>query len=547
MSVFALRHAGRLREVLKVLVVHGYGHIAERLPLPFGLPLQLGQTEKAQSRRALARETREAFEELGPAFIKVGQMLSTRPDLLPAEFIEEFENLQSRVARIPPDEIFEVIRDELGGEPDEIFTEFSSEPLASASMAQVHSAVYQGREVAVKVQRPAITEVIEKDTDIMILLADLLHENIKGTKVYNLPHLAREFSRHLRKELDFTREADIMKRFRNEFDDNPDVIIPKVFDEASTERVLTLSRIKGRQLDELQGLSKNQRQEIAHLAINVCFQQIFSLGIYHADPHPGNLLVVDDQKLALLDFGIIGFVDEKTKIDLSDMLTGLVDRDYEVFLDVLLEISRVSSTSVDRTTIKRELMELVEFNLDKSLSNIRVGEMIFSLMQLLQRHKISIPWAYASLLRAVALAESAGRMIYPELNLTEEIRPHVQQALFQRWAPQSWWPAIASRWSRVFRQVLEWPRQITSLLNRAERGDLVVQFRHVGLDSFVEGLERIAYRLIAGLVMASLIVGGSFIIQLDRPPYLLGYSTLGIISYAGAVVLGIWLVWRGRS
>ncbi len=544
MSLFALRHANRLREVLRALVVHGYGHIAERLPLPFRLPFTRGS--EAQSRTALARETRQAFEKLGPTFVKIGQMLSTRPDLLPPEFIDEFEKLQMHASEVPLSEINEVLRSEFGCEPEEVFSDFSPNPIASASIAQVHQAVYRGQEVAVKVQRPGIEELIEKDTEIIIMLADLIDEHIRRAEVYNLPQLAREFARNIKKELDFSREADSIRRFRRGFAGQPEVIIPEVFADASTQRVLTLRRIEGQRPDELEGLTNRQRKELAHLALDLCFQQIFSMGIFHADPHPGNLLIVQSEKLALLDFGTVGMVDEQTKSDVSDVLLGVLDRDYDVLLDVLLEISRTSPATVDRPRVKRELMELVEYNLDKSLSSLRISEVIFSLMQLLQRHQITMPWAYAALLRAVAVAESTGRMIYPDLNISEEVKPYVREALFHRWIPSRWWPSMASRASRVVRQVVQWPRQITAILDRAEKGDLVLQFRHVGLESFVRGLEKIAYRLIAGMIMAALIVGGSLIIGVDRPPFLFGYSFLGVFSYFSAAVLGVWLLWQGR-
>jgi len=544
MSLFALRHANRLREVLRALVVHGYGHIAERLPLPFRLPFT--RSSEAQSRSALARETREAFEELGPTFVKIGQMLSTRPDLLPAEFIDEFEKLQMQASQVSLKDVNEVLRDELGRDPGDVFSDFTPDPIASASMAQVHRAVYRGQEVAVKVQRPGIDELIEKDTEIIIMLADLIDEHIRGAESYNLPQLAREFSRNMKKELDFSREADSIRRFRREFADCSKVIIPQVFADVSTQRVLTLRRIDGKRPDELKGLTHEQRNRLAHLALNVCFQQIFSMGMFHADPHPGNLLIVQGEKLALLDFGTVGLVDEDTKNDLSDVLLGVLDRDYDVLLDVLLEISRTSPASVDRQRMKRELMEIVEYNLDKSLSNLQVGEIIYSLMQLLQSHKITMPWSYAALLRAMAVAESTGRMIYPDLNLAEEVKPYVRDALVYRWMPDRWGPSLVSRTSRLLRQIVQWPRQITAILDRAEKGELVLQFRHVGLDSFMRGLEKIAYRLIAGLIMASLIVGGSLIIGIDRPPFLFGYSVLGIFSYFAAAVLGVWLLWQGR-
>ncbi len=543
MTVFALRHARRLQTVIATLVSHGYGPLLERLPLPFRLSFRKAK-KMDDSRADLAVQTRQALEQLGPTFVKIGQILSTRVDLLPTEFITELEKLRERAGWVAYEEVAQVVEEELGAAPEEIFEDFSREPLASGSVAQVHSATYGGDPVAVKIQRPHIARVIRQDIEIVGFLSRLIHGHIPESRPYRLPDLARNFGRTLQKELDFSREADSIRLFARGFAGQDYVLIPRVYSEVSTRRVLTMSRIEGRRLDELDHLSGETRRRLASRALDMSMHQVMDMGIFHADPHTGNVLVVDEEYLALFDFGNIGVVDDESREDLTDLLAGVITRDYSFVAEVLADIGQPRE-DLDVREFRRDVMELFEYNYDKELDQLSLGHLLLQTMAVLRRHGIGMPSGYMALLRAVAVAESSARKIYPEMQLLAEIRPRIQSVMGRRRRADfdQFWITGVRRWNR---RLGHWGQKIASLVDRAEGGDLSMRFRHVGLSSFLAGLDRIAQKIIIGLLIAALIIGGSLIIQIDRAPYLFGYPALGAITFLVAGVLGMVLLigWR---
>ncbi len=537
MNFSALRHLGRMREVLGVLARRGYGRLVARLPLPFSLP-GLGRRKPAAP---LPEDTRRALEELGPTFVKIGQVLSTRRDLIPRNFIEELEQLQENVAPFPGDQVSSIVEEDLGRDPRDIFDEFELEPLASASIAQVHHAVYRGKPVVVKVQRPGIARTIEEDMEILEFLAELVHEYIEEAQIYEFPTLVREFGRSLRGELNFRREADSLDLFARGFADWGKVRIPRVFREVSGDRVITMEHLVGNRISRLASMPEDARRDLALVALEMSFYQFFDLGFFHADPHPGNLIAIDGGTLGLMDFGRIGVVDERMESRLAELMGGIIDRDYPLVTDVLLDIARPARRP-DKLRLLRDLTELVEFNYQKSVEQISVGEILTSMLDLLQHHRLVVPSEYITLVGAVITAEASARTVYPELNPIEEMKPHVRRALLQRFSPGE----LAKRARRLSRRVVrdagDVSRDLVSVVSQAERGDFTLRFRHEGLEGFLQGLGEISKRLTAGVITASLIIGGSIIIGVDQPPHLLGYPALGALSLAIATVLGLWLL-----
>lgn len=539
MSLLTLRHARRFHEVLRTLVVHGYGPLVERLPLPFRLPF--ARREFARSPASLALHTRTALEELGPTFVKMGQILSTRVDLVPPEFTSELRKLQEEVPPVAFEEIAEVVTEELGASPDEFFSDFSREPLASASIAQVHTATYRGQEVVVKIQRPGIARVIDQDIEIITFLAGLMDDHVPEAQPYRLPQVARDFGRSIRNELDFVREADSVRMFGESFADQDSVVIPKVFGDVSSRRVLTLTRLRGGRLDQMEHLPKHRRQNIARVVLEMSLHQVFEMGAFHADPHPGNLLVLADDRVGVLDFGMVGLVDEETKQDIADLLMGILNRDYVLLADMLTEIGEPRK-EIDSAELRRDIMDIVERNYSKELDRLNLGQVLISVMHLLRRHAIGVPPHYISLVKAVAEAESSARLIYPDLRLSEELTSRIHSVIMHQLLPDR-----LRRWSstgllHALRRVRHWGARLSSLMGRADRGEISIMFRHVGLETLIEGVEKIAHRMILAMLMAALIIGGSVILHLDRPPFLFGYATPGVIAYVLAFFMGLWLL-----
>ncbi len=541
MNLSALRHIGRIREVLGVLGRRGYGHVVTRLPIPFKIAFPRKQT----SATPLPEETRRALEELGPTAVKLGQLLSTRRDLIPPEFARELQVLQEGASPFSYEEVCKIVQEDLGAGIEELFEDFDPTPLGAASIAQVHSAVYGGCEVVVKVRRPGIAHVIAEDVEIMEAVARLIHDYIPEMRIYDLPGLSREFGRALKSELNFRREADALDLFGRGFADQDRVRIPRVFREASRDRVITMERLRGERVSDVASLPADRRRSLARAALEMSFRQFFRLGFFHADPHPGNVMVMEGDVLGLMDFGRIGVVDDRMELRLAELMSGILDRDYSLITDVVLDIARPIARP-DRLRLLRDLTELVEFNYQKSVDQISIGDILTSLLDLMQRHRLVFAGEYVMLVGAVITAESTANMIYPELNPVDEMAPHVKRALRSRFSP----PELARRAKRTGRRLLrdveDVSQNLVSLVSQAESGDFTLRFRHVGLEGLITGLERISKRLIAGVITASLIIAGSLIVGLDQPPFMFGYPFLGVASFTIAAILGLWLLMTRR-
>ncbi len=524
-----------------ILARRGYAHLVARLPVPFNLPA-------LQRRRRLAplpEETRLALEELGPTFVKIGQIASTRRDLLPGEFVRELSLLQDTVKPFAKEEVLRIIGEDLGQDVEDLFERFDREPLGSASIAQVHAARYRGREVVVKVRRPGIESQVSEDIQIMEALARLLHDHISETRIYDLPGLARELGRALRGELNFRREADALDLFARGFEDWNTVRIPRVYRDASSRRVITMDRLYGQRVYHLEDIPEDRRRTLARRALEMSFHQFFDLGFFHADPHPGNLLVMNGDVLGLVDFGRIGVVDDRMEARLAELMAGIIDRDYPLITDVVLDIARPVG-EVDELRLLRDLTELVEFNYQKSVDQISVGDILTDLLDLLQRHRLVVSGDYITLVGAVITAESSANALYPGLNPVQEMAPHVRGALRRRLLPKALGRRARRAGRRVVRDAEDVSRDLVNLISQARKGDFTLRFRHVGLESFLFGLEKISRRLTTGLITAALIIAGSLIIGIDRPPLLFGYPALGMMALFVAAILGLWLLFVGR-
>ncbi|MFO8059077.1 MAG: AarF/UbiB family protein, partial [Bacillota bacterium] len=287
------------------------------------------------------------------------------------------------------------------------------------------------------------------------------------------------------------------------------------------------------------------RSHGAGVALDMSMRQVFEMGAFHADPHPGNLLVVGTDRLAIFDFGMVGLIDRESIGELADLFLAIIERQYGFLTEILLEVGSPRK-DLDARELRRELMELVEHNYAKDLRDFNLGQVLVSMMQILRHHRIAMPASYIGLVRALVSAESSARLIYPDFRLVEEMKPRIRSVLAGRWGLkdlQRGAPVIARR---VLRRLSHWTGRLGSLVDRADRGEISIMFHHVGLETFQRGLEKIAQRITLSVLIASLIIGGSLIIQFDRPPYLLGYPALGMVSYIGALILGAILVSLGR-
>jgi ubiquinone biosynthesis protein len=534
-----LRELPRMREIGRILFRHGLGHVAQRLRLP-------GIRWWRQFRRgsetvtlSLPERSRMIFEELGPTFIKFGQILSIRRDLLPEEYLQEFEKLQDAVPPFSFAEAAHLIREEFGRDVKEVFEEFNPEPLASASIAQVHLArINTGQSVIVKVQRPLIRQVILQDLAIMEHLAQLLVRHMPEIRRFDPVGLVEEFRKTILQELDFRREGRNADRLRQHLRDTPGMMVPQVFWNYTTPRVLTIEYVVGQGLREALSRPPEERHRIAAHLYKAFLKQIFEAGVFHGDPHPGNLLFLPDGVVCLLDFGIVGRVSPERLSGLGSMLLAIMDRDSEALLDEGVALGLMTA-DVDRHAIQRELDDLLAEYLDLPLQDISLGTIIGTLFDIGRKHHLRVQSNFALLAKTMLTVEAVIRVLDPTFALVDEAREEVERLVRRRLAPDVLW----REWWRTTRQFYHLARRIPQRLERIlqhlEAGRVRVELMPGTEAHVLEQWERSWHRAIRGAMVCALIIGGALLLQAHIGPSVRGLSVMGLLSYALALVLGL--------
>ncbi|HEY8531681.1 MAG TPA: AarF/UbiB family protein, partial [Limnochorda sp.] len=388
------RQLRRYREIVEVFLRHGFGYLIEQLDLHHILPLRrrVLPVERPQRPTSRGARLRQALEELGPTFVKLGQLLSTRADIVPRDILAELEHLQDDVSEVPFPQIRQQLEAELGRPLSEAFREFDPAPLAAASIGQVHRAVlHSGEEVAVKVQRPGIEEIIAVDLEILQSLAGLVEERFQPDFV-RPRELVDQFARTLRAEMDYELEARNMEGFRRRFQHAPKIRVPRVYWDLTTHRVLTMDFVRGVKISDIQELDRLgvDRRELAVRGARVFLEQVLIHGVFHGDPHPGNLFVEADGTLAVVDFGMVGRLDEEALANIADLFIGVMNRDADRLVQALIRIGAVEGT-VNRRGLKMDMEDLIDRHYGKPLHKLEVGQIISEAFELTRRHRIRMP------------------------------------------------------------------------------------------------------------------------------------------------------------
>lgn len=505
------RYLGRYREIAQVLVGHGFGYLVEQLGLAslLSLPRRAVLRLPPPTPLGTAARLREALIALGPTFVKLGQAVSTRPDLFPPELVAELGKLQDTVPPFPAEQAVAVIEESLERPLADLFARFDPEPIAAASLGQVHAArLHSGEEVAVKVQRPEIAARINTDLAIVADLAALAQERLPIGRQYNVVELAWEFSATLRAELDYRREARNADRFRQLFADSPLVHIPVVYWEQTSARVLTTERLYGPKITDMAGLAAAgiDRRELARTCVQLILHEIFSFGFFHSDPHPGNFFALPGAVLGVVDFGQVGSLDRQTTQGLLLLLAALVDQDTATALRAMERLGIVARR--DLTPRLRHDMERFTGSLvNRSLSEISARETINELLALLRRHNLRMPGPLAVLLKAIVMMEGVGMQLDPSLDVFALARPYVRQALAEQFSPAALGAQLARSGRELAETTLELPRQLSDLLQRLNDGELRVRSEERELRRVAGALTGAANRLAVALVLAALILG----------------------------------------
>jgi ubiquinone biosynthesis protein len=538
------RNFERVRQISEVAVRHGFGYFFERHNLWEILHLRRRRAEPLPTQRG--RHIREMLEELGPTFVKFGQLLSTRPDIVPPDVIEELVKLQDQVPGFPFDVARDVIEHELGLSLDRLFVTFDAQPIGAASIGQVYGAVLPGgHRVIVKVQRPTARQQIDRDLDLLYQIGELLRDHMGERMFVDPVRVVEEFAQSIRKELDYTLEGRSIERFAENFRDDLDVEIPKVIWRYSTKRVLTMQYFEGPTLNDLDvnSLTLGERRRIAEVLAGAWFKQIFEHGFFHGDPHPANLLYLAPDRIALLDFGIVGMLSDDDIENGTRLFLAILDRDLSAVKRRLRRLGVTWDASQDA-----KVDEALEMTFNRyfglSLDDLDPAAFLTDILDLIYSLHLQLPTRFLLLDKALITLEGVVSAIYPEFNVFESARPYARRLITQRYLPHN----LAERFSRSFaayRDVFQdYPFQVHRLLEEAKDGELAIRFVHLGLEGFAHKLDLLTNRVVVTLIAISMGATSAFIaIFVDAGPQLFGLSIWGIPGLLAAAFFGVWLMW----
>ncbi len=540
-------HLDRSRQISGVLVRHGWDYIVDTLGLARFAPVDtlLGHPHQ-QGSLTRPEHLRMALEEMGTTFIKLGQILSTRADLLPPDYLAELAKLQDSAPPVP----FEAVRDalvaELGQPIESVFAYFDQEPLAAASIGQAHAAnLADGTEVVVKIRRPGVVAQVNEDLEILKELAAAASRRWEFADRYDLIGLVEEFSQTLRAELDYIREGHNAERFAANFASDPAIHIPRVFWDTTTSRVLTLERIRGIKINDLAGLDEQgiNRPALAQYATNVVLKMVCEDGFFHADPHPGNFFIEREGLIGLIDFGMVGAVDESNQEHLADMLIGINSQDADRLVDVFLDLG-VTRKRVNRELLRRDVEHLLSRYWGLPLGDLKIGALLNDVFAVMRSHTLHLPSNLALLLKTVIMIEGLGVNLDPDFHLTKVLEPYTKQLLLREYSPSRWVRRLGRASLDLARLGVELPQQLRRMMGEIERGNLQVGVRPEGFDALINRFERTSNRIVLGVIAAAFINGLAVLMSVYRPP---GWERWAWVVFAFgflcALALGVYLAW----
>jgi ubiquinone biosynthesis protein len=539
-TVGHLRDLPRYRQILSSLVRYGYQDVVSALHLesivrPIERVALRGEVPPADRPRRL----RLVCEELGPTFVKLGQLLSTRPDLLPEAYTQELAFLRDDVRPFSFDQAQSILRQEYGRPLDQIFATIEPAPVASASISQVHRAnLLDGRVVALKIRRPDIAKIVQADLDIIKNLAQLVERRLPNLAIYRPVAMACEFERTIKREIDFTYERRTIERCRLQFEDDPTAHIPAVIEEFSTSRVIAMEFIEGVPVNDLEkiralGLAP---EAVAITGARILLKQIFEFGFFHADPHPGNLRVLTGGIIAPLDYGMFGQIEGRTRERIADLLGGLVAQDSDRVVRALDALG-IRGRPVDARSYRRDVAEIVASYSDLSLDTINLSLLLREIVGVIRTHHLQIPPDLVLLIRSLVTIESVGRYLDPHFDIASQLAPFLRDLALRRFRPDR----ILSQTLRTTEDLQHIATLLPELLGQAldsiNKGQLRVSFDLQGFERLVRQLTRASNSLAVGIVIAGLFVASSLVLRV-------GATTLAYAGFTMGAVLSLWLVWN---
>ena len=516
------RHFKRYRQVTNILVRHGFGYLLDRLSLTDDLPYHKILKQSPDERKSRGERLRKAFTELGTAFIKFGQMLSTRSDLLPKDIIIELQKLQDRIPPIPFEQIREQVEGELGVSIEEIFEYFHEEPIAGASIGQVHRArLKDGSECVVKVKRPGVEATVKVDLEILLDFAKIAEKRSAIGKHYRLVEIVEELSWGLRQELDYLVEGRNAERLGNNFAHDKGVKIPKIYWEYSNVRILTLEYVEGTKLSNLVELEEKgyNKKVIADNLSKAVLKQILFDGFFHADPHPGNIFVQKGNKICFMDFGLMGYLSKERKKQIIKLVLALVGKDSNKIVKVMLEMGVVSNTT-DEDKLKRDMDMLIGLYYSVPLSKIHIGDVMKEVLELAFAHKVRIPVEMTLMSKTFIVLEGVLKDLDPNMSITEIAEPFAAELIAHKYNPKNMVKELSYNLEEYFDLVVAMPKKADRLMDKTLEGDMSFKLKLKNLDEIFSYIDKTTNKLsfsivllsfsivMAGLIIASAIGSG---------------------------------------
>ena len=540
-----IRHIARYKEMLEVLIGVGLADVVSELGLEGlvtrGLHLIRRQPPAELMAMSRAQRLRRAMEELGPTYIKLGQVLSTRPDLIPQGWAEEFAHLQADVGRLPFDEIKAAIDAQFPGKVSELFAEIDPVPLAAASMAQVHPAkLIDGTPVVIKVRRPGIDELTQTDLEILATVAGFVEKHFSNLG-YDPKEVVEEFKRELAKEIDFTIEGHSTDRLREMFKDDVEVIVPKVFWPSTGRTVLTLEKIEGTVLSSLvpETLTPQDRRRLVTAGTRAVLRQTLEVGFFHADPHPGNLFALEGGRIAFIDCGMTGQLDRRTRENLADLVHGVVTGDVDKVVRVVGELGDVDpKTLIDRMFVA-DVRDFMSQFANMPIEQLDLGKLLREFFGKLRAHNLRCPGSLVLLIKALSTIEGVAAKIDPEFSLMEVARPFVEKLVRERFGPRAVRRRLQLAIGEYAQLVERLPGDIKQVIQSVNRDRLTINLEHHRLDALTQTLEHASRNIAWALVIAALLVGSSILVLASRGQSIGWLMILGVAGFVGAGVLAV--------
>lgn len=541
-----MRQAKRSIEVLSILARNGFADLVDTLRSGMGGghgERSAVREEQHTSPATRAERIRTVVEELGPTYVKLGQVLSTRSDLVPPDVLIELAKLQDRVGPFPFEAVRSIVEAELGRPLETVFESFDSAPIASGSLGQVHRARLNGQDVAVKVQRPEIRETIEADIRVMSQLATQLERHVAGWAIHKPTRAVKDFAQTITEELDYKIEASHQDRLEARFKDDPTVRVPRVIREATTSRILTMEFIDGIKVSDLQGLraAGTDFEEVARRGFRFVLEQTLVDGFFHADPHPGNVFVLPNNVVSFIDYGMMGRLSQRVRDDFVELVHHVIEKNPSRVTESILRLT-ISEDSVVVPELERDVARTMDLYIGRPLREMDLSNLLGELLSALARHRLRVPPDLFLMLKAIAQIEASAVALAPEFDVVEEAKPHVRRVFMDRFRPNR----VVEDAANVSREFVQLLRDTPSLLREFSRvatgGGIRVRLEQEHMPEMLSAGNRIANRLAFALVLGASLVGSAILAAAKIPPTWHGISLLGIGGFLATMVMSAWLL-----